>query len=50
MKHSIDLLVVERPVIALDDEYPAGTVDPMHNHARTQIYVRLRRGHGRAHR
>jgi AraC-like DNA-binding protein len=37
MKHSTDLLVVERPVIALDDEYPAGMVDPMHNHPRTQI-------------
>jgi len=37
MKHSTDLLVVERPVIALDDEYPAGMIDPMHKHARTQI-------------
>jgi AraC-like DNA-binding protein len=37
MKHSTDLLAVERPVIALDDEYPAGMVDPMHHHARTQI-------------
>ena len=37
MKHSTDLLVVARPVIALDDEYPAGFVDPMHSHLRTQI-------------
>ncbi|MFO1467426.1 MAG: helix-turn-helix transcriptional regulator [Steroidobacteraceae bacterium] len=37
MKHSTDLLAIERPVIALDDEYPAGFVDPMHSHVRTQI-------------
>jgi AraC-like DNA-binding protein/mannose-6-phosphate isomerase-like protein (cupin superfamily) len=37
IKHSTDLLGVARPVIALDDEYPAGFVDPMHSHARTQI-------------
>jgi AraC-like DNA-binding protein/mannose-6-phosphate isomerase-like protein (cupin superfamily) len=37
MKHSSDLLGVARPVIALDDEYPAGFVDPLHAHDRTQI-------------
>jgi AraC-like DNA-binding protein len=37
MKHSTDLLLIARPVIALDDEYPAGFVDPMHSHLRTQI-------------
>lgn len=37
MKHSTDLLGVARPVIALDDEYPAGFVDPPHSHERTQI-------------
>ncbi|MEZ5498109.1 MAG: helix-turn-helix transcriptional regulator [Steroidobacteraceae bacterium] len=37
MKHSTDVLGVARPVIALDDEYPAGFVDPMHAHERTQI-------------
>jgi AraC-like DNA-binding protein len=37
MKHSTELLGVARPVIALDDEYPAGFVDPPHTHDRTQI-------------
>jgi AraC-like DNA-binding protein/mannose-6-phosphate isomerase-like protein (cupin superfamily) len=37
MKHSTDLLGVARPVIALDDEYPGGFVDPPHSHDRTQI-------------
>lgn len=37
MKHSVDLLGVARPVIALNDEYPPGFVDPMHSHDRTQI-------------
>lgn len=37
MKHSTDLLGIARPVIALDDEYPAGFVDPPHAHDRTQI-------------
>lgn len=37
MKHSADLLGIARPVVALDDEYPAGFVDPTHSHDRTQI-------------
>src|SRR5919108_6340723 len=37
MKHSADLLGVARPVVALNDEYPPGFVDPMHSHDRTQI-------------
>ena len=37
MKHSADLLGIARPVIALNDEYPPGFVDPMHSHDRTQI-------------
>lgn len=37
MKHSIDVLVTNRPVIALQDEYPAGFVDPMHSHDHIQI-------------
>ena len=37
MKHSTDLLSIARPVIALQDEYRAGFVDPPHSHERTQI-------------
>ncbi|WP_284734699.1 AraC family transcriptional regulator [Sphingosinicella terrae] len=37
MKHSVDFFGTARPVIALDDEYPAGFVDAMHQHDRTQI-------------
>jgi AraC-like DNA-binding protein len=37
MKHSADFFGVARPVVALDDEYPAAFVDPMHCHDRTQI-------------
>src|SRR6266481_6440732 len=37
MKHSADLLGIARPIIALDDEYAPGFVDPMHFHHRTQI-------------
>lgn len=37
MKHSTDFVVVERPVVALDDEYPASFVDALHCHDRTQI-------------
>ena len=37
MKHSIDVLRNDRPVIALQDEYPAGYVDPMHSHEHVQI-------------
>lgn len=37
MKHSIDVLINDRPVIALRDEYPASFVDPMHSHDHVQI-------------
>jgi AraC-like DNA-binding protein len=37
MKHSEDLLDVDRPVVALADEYPAGFTDPMHSHGYVQI-------------
>ena len=37
MKHSADLPMAIRPVLALDDEYPAGFVDPMHSHDRSQL-------------
>jgi len=37
MKCSVQLLASDRPVLALEDEYPAGFVDPMHRHDRVQI-------------
>ncbi len=37
MKHSVDVLFADRPVIALRDEYPASFVDPMHCHDHVQI-------------
>ena len=37
LKHSIDILATARPVMALQDEYPAGYVDPMHSHDHVQI-------------
>ncbi len=37
MKHSIDILRTARPVMALQDEYPAGHIDPMHSHDHVQI-------------
>ncbi|MGE4323351.1 MAG: helix-turn-helix transcriptional regulator [Sphingobium sp.] len=37
MKHSSDVLVSDRPLLALYDEYPAGFIDPMHRHAHVQI-------------
>lgn len=37
MKHSVDVLSFDRPVIALQDEYPADFVDPMHSHEHVQI-------------
>ena len=37
MKHSDEVLSNDRPVIALQDEYPAGFVDPMHSHEHVQI-------------
>jgi AraC-like DNA-binding protein len=37
MKTSRDVLTSDRPVLALQDEYPAGFVDPMHSHGHIQI-------------
>jgi len=37
MRHSYEVLSNDRPVIALQDEYPAGFVDPMHSHEHVQI-------------
>ena len=37
MKLSTDYLEIMRPIIALEDEYPAAFVDPMHCHDRTQL-------------
>ncbi len=37
MKHSFDVLGIDRPVVALKDEYPAGFIDPMHAHDHAQI-------------
>ena len=37
MKHSEDVLIGDRPVHALRDEYPAGFTDPMHRHDHVQI-------------
>ena len=37
MKHSFDVLGIDRPVVALRDEYPAGFTDPMHSHDHVQI-------------
>lgn len=37
MKNSRDILTSERPVVSLEDEYPAGFVDPMHSHGHIQI-------------
>src|SRR5688500_18212070 len=37
MKHSVDYFGSARPVIALDDEYPAGFTGHMHHHERIQI-------------
>ncbi|WP_174279307.1 AraC family transcriptional regulator [Sphingomonas bacterium] len=37
MRHSNEVLTSGRPVIALQDEYAAGFVDPMHAHDRVQI-------------
>ncbi|MCB2047335.1 MAG: helix-turn-helix transcriptional regulator [Novosphingobium sp.] len=37
MKHSFEVLGIDRPVVALRDEYPAGFTDPMHSHDHVQI-------------
>jgi AraC-like DNA-binding protein/mannose-6-phosphate isomerase-like protein (cupin superfamily) len=37
MKRSADYPLEQRPVVALQDEYPAGFVDPFHSHQRTQL-------------
>lgn len=37
MKRSADLPMTIRPIVAFEDEYPAGFVDPMHSHERSQL-------------
>ena len=37
MKRSADLPMDIRPVVAMSDEYAAGSVDPMHSHPRAQL-------------
>ncbi len=37
MKHSQDYPLIARPMIGLEDEYPAGFVDPKHCHERAQF-------------
>src|SRR3546814_21140376 len=37
MKHSVDVLTNARPVMDLQDEYPAGFIDPMHSHDHIKI-------------
>lgn len=37
MLHTSDFDLSVRPVVGLVDEYPAGFVDPMHSHDRTQV-------------
>lgn len=37
MRHSYEVLGVDRPVVALKDEYPAGLNDPMHSHDHGQL-------------
>jgi AraC-like DNA-binding protein len=37
MKHSIDYPLANRPVMGFADEYPAGMLDPLHSHARSQL-------------
>jgi AraC-like DNA-binding protein len=37
MKHSQDYPLKARPMIGLEDEYPAGFVDPRHSHAHAQF-------------
>jgi AraC-like DNA-binding protein/mannose-6-phosphate isomerase-like protein (cupin superfamily) len=37
MKRSADCVLTPRAVVALQDEYPAGFIDPMHSHERTQL-------------
>lgn len=37
MKKSADYPLTIRPVVAFDDDYPAGFVDPFHSHQRSQL-------------
>lgn len=41
MKRSLDLPLTIRPVVGMDDEYPAGYVDGFHSHDRTQLSYAL---------
>jgi len=37
MKHSIDYPLATRPIMGFADEYPAGMLDPLHSHPRSQL-------------
>ena len=37
MRRSIDYVQTPRPIVALADEYPAGFIDPRHQHHRAQL-------------
>ena len=37
VKRSADFPMTVRPVVAFEDDYPAGFVDPMHSHDRSQL-------------
>tara|TARA_B100001179_G_scaffold214159_1_gene183310 strand:+ start:2963 stop:3730 length:768 start_codon:yes stop_codon:yes gene_type:complete len=37
MKHSLDILAENQPVVVLVDEYPAGYLDPLHRHDHIQV-------------
>lgn len=41
MKRSIDLSLIGRPVVAFEDHYPAGFIDPPHSHGRSQLSFAL---------
>jgi AraC-like DNA-binding protein/mannose-6-phosphate isomerase-like protein (cupin superfamily) len=41
MKRSADLPMDIRPVVAMSDEYPSGSVDPVHTHPRAQLSLAL---------
>jgi AraC-like DNA-binding protein len=41
MKRSLDLPLTIRPVVGMDDQYPAGHVDAFHTHERSQLSYAL---------
>jgi hypothetical protein len=41
MKRSVDLPLTIRPVVGMADAYPAGHIDPLHKHERSQLCYAL---------